>query len=187
MAIVSSIVEKSNAGLFENEIEFNGKYATIVRHLKNDLNLFTTFREAYVTAAIVGLLNGKKGSPSTEDTKDNASIFPNELSKRKPDLRFLYRIIMLVDDVPGYSIDDYMNRAFRFDSEDEDGAKLKENMALFHSYVCGGLDFLNDKFGNLDRIDDVTDTLYEWVHSIIDDLGYGSAPEELPIFAPIFD
>lgn len=32
------IIEKSNNGLFENEIEMNGNYATIVRHLKDDLS-----------------------------------------------------------------------------------------------------------------------------------------------------
>ena len=31
------IVEKGNSGLFDNEIEFNGKYATMVRFLKEDL------------------------------------------------------------------------------------------------------------------------------------------------------
>ena len=50
---MAGITEKSNSGLFENEVEFNGKYATYVRFLKEDIGLFSTFREAYVTAAVI--------------------------------------------------------------------------------------------------------------------------------------
>ena len=58
--MAANIIEKSNNGLFENEIEFIGRYATIVRHLKDDLGLFTTFREAYVTSVIIGYVNRSK-------------------------------------------------------------------------------------------------------------------------------
>ena len=37
--MAAGIIEKSNNGLFENEIEMNGNYATIVRHLKDDHRL----------------------------------------------------------------------------------------------------------------------------------------------------
>lgn len=40
---MAGITEKSNSGLFENEVEFNGKYATYVRFLKDDIGLFSTF------------------------------------------------------------------------------------------------------------------------------------------------
>ena len=33
------IIEKSNNGLFENEIEFNGNYATMVRYLKETVGV----------------------------------------------------------------------------------------------------------------------------------------------------
>ena len=62
---MASITEKSNNGLFENEIEINGKYATMARYLKEEASLFSTFREAYLTAAIVGFLNKAK------ESKDN--------------------------------------------------------------------------------------------------------------------
>lgn len=184
--MAGNIIEKSNNGLFENEIEFTGNYATIVRHLKDNLGLFTTFREAYVTAAIIGYVNRRTESDSNGDKVQAASIFPNELSKRKHDLRFLYRIIMLVEDDPTFTIDDYMNRAFRDDAGDGNAEKLKQNMSVFNSYVCGGLDFLNEKFGSLDRTDDIIDALYDMVHNfavdveLIDD-------DSLPDFEPDFE
>ena len=84
------IIEKSNNGLFENEIEFNGNYATMVRYLKETVGVFTTFREAYLVSAIVGYLNNAEESQNhKQDKVQSASIFPNELNKRKADLRFV--------------------------------------------------------------------------------------------------
>ena len=184
--MAANIVEKSNNGVFENEIEFTGRYATIVRHLKDDLGLFTTFREAYVTAAIIGFVNKRTETDENSDKVQAASIFPNELSKRKHDLRFLYRIMMLVKDDPTFTIDDYMNRAFRDDAEEGNADNLKQNMALFHSYVCGGLDYLNEKFGSLDRIDDIVDTLYDMVHNFAVDVEI-IEDDDLPDFEPDFE
>lgn len=184
--MAASIIEKSNNGLFENEIEFNGKYATIVRHLKEDLGLFTTFREAYITSAIIGYVNKRTETDGANDKVQPASIFPNELSKRKHDLRFLYRIIMLVEETPEFTIDDYMNRAFRDDAEDSNNSNLKQNMAIFNSYVCGGLDFLNERFGSLNRTDDIVDTLYEMVHNFSVDMGI-LEDDTLPDFEPDFE
>lgn len=184
--MAGGITEKSNNGLFENEIEFNGKYATIVRHLKEELGIFTTFREAYVTAAVIGFVNQKTEAEDSAEKVQAASIFPNELSKRKHDLRFLYRVMMLVEDDPNFSIDDYMNRAFRDDAEEGNADKLKQNMARFNSFVCGGLDYLNEKFGSLDRIDDIVDALYEFVHNFAVDVDV-LADDALPDFEPSFE
>ncbi len=184
--MATGIIEKSNNGLFENEIEFTGKYATIVRHLKDDLGLFTTFREAYVTAAIIGFVNKRKVSDDNNDKVQAASIFPNELNKRKHDLRFLYRIIMLTESDASYTIEDYMNRAFRDDAEEGNLDNLKRNMSLFHSYVCGGLDYLNEKFGSLDRTDDIVDVLYDLIHNFAVDVEV-IADDNLPDFEPDFE
>ena len=183
---MAGIIEKSNNGLFENEIELNGKYATIIRHLKEDLGLFTTFREGYVTSAVIGFLNQKSETEEKPDKVQAASIFPNELNKRKHDLRLLYRIIMLVQDEPTFTIDDYMNRAFRDDAEEANAEKLKQNMATFNSYVCGGLDLLQEKFGELDKTEDVVEALYEFVHSFAVDMEF-IQEGELPEFTPNFD
>lgn len=169
--MATGIVEKSNNGLFDNEIEINGKYATMARFLKEEAGIFVTFREAYLTAAIIGFLNKAKETKDIQDKVQAASIFPNELSKRKADLKLLYRIIMLVEEVPSFTIEDYMNRAFRDDSEEGNKDKLKANMNLFNGYVCGGLEFLYNKFKDLEKTDDIINTLYEYVHSFIVDVG----------------
>lgn len=42
---MAGISEKGNNGLFGNEVEFNGKYATYARFLKDEVGVFQTFRE----------------------------------------------------------------------------------------------------------------------------------------------
>ena len=86
---MAGISEKGNNGLFGNEIEFNGKYATYARFLRDDVGIFQTFREVYVIGAIVGYLNNRIETPDKGDKDQSASIFPNELSKRKIDLRHI--------------------------------------------------------------------------------------------------
>lgn len=180
--MANGIIEKSNNGLFDNEIEINGKYATMVRFLKEEVGIFSTFREAYLTSAIIGLLNSNKESIDNSEKVQPASIFPNELSKRKADLKLLYRIMMLSEETQGYTIEDYMNRAFRDDAEDSNKDKLKSNMVLFNSYACGGLEYLYNKFQNTNKTDDVIDILYEYIHSFGIDVGLLDEEESLPDF-----
>ncbi len=180
--MANGIIEKSNSGLFCNEIEMNGKYATIVRYLKEDIGIFSTFREAYIISAIIGFLHKNKGTNDNSEKVQAASIFPNELSKRLPDLKMLYRVIMLADETQAYTIEEYMNRAFRDDAETENADKLKTNMALFNLYVCGGLEILYEKFKDLDKIDNIVNALYAFVHEFIVDVGLIEEDDELPDF-----
>lgn len=175
------IVEKSNNGLFENEIEINGKYATIVRYLKEESKIFTTFREVYITAAIIGFLKNKTETKDASEKVQSASIFTDQLRTRKLDIKFLFRVLMLVKEEPTFEIDDYMNRTFRDGSEEDGFANLKEKMAIFNSYVCGGLEFLYDRFYNLHKKDDIINSVYELIHEIAIDTGI-LVPEGLPDF-----
>ena len=89
---------------------------------------------------------------------------------------------MLVEENPGYTIEDYMNRAFRDDAEEGNRDKLKANMALFNSYACGGLEVLYNKFQNLSKTDDIIDDLYDYIHSFGIDVGLLDEEDALPDF-----
>lgn len=183
--MAAGIIEKGSNGLFENEVELNGKYATIVRSLKEETGLFSTFREAYVAAAAIGFANHRRATEDVSEKVQPASIFKTELDKRKHDLKLLYRVIMLAEDNADYSIEDYIDRAFRDDSEHGNAEKLKENMALFNMYACGGLEYLYEKFEASDRQEDIIDALYDIVHNFA--IGIDLIEEdELPDFDPAF-
>lgn len=53
---MANIVVKGNSGLFENEIELYGKYASEIRFLKDEAGVFNSLRDAYMVAAIVGFI-----------------------------------------------------------------------------------------------------------------------------------
>lgn len=168
---MAGAVEKgNNPGLFENEIEFNGKYAFQIRYLKDDLHLFGTFREAYVTSAAIGYMFNKTETADDNEKYQEASIFSNELKKRGRDLKFLYRLIMLTKDESEFCDDDYINRTFKDDAEGGDLSKLRENIAVFNSYACGGLEFLYDKFKDVTSEEDKVSILYELMHPILSEL-----------------
>lgn len=176
------IIEKGSNGLFNSEIEFTGKYSLMAKYLKDQIGLFPTYREIYVVSVALGLYLNKKDSGDLGEKVQPSSIFPSELTKKKADLKFIYRIMMLVQDNPSYSIEDYMNRAFRDDTESEENREMvKENMKLFNSFACGGLEYLYRIFENQDDTEKVVDSLYEFVHGIIVDQGLTDEPE-LPDF-----
>lgn len=132
-------------GLFDKEYKFVGKHATYCRYLKDE-GIIKTFREVYLISTAVGYLNNATSPVDKEEKVQEASILPSELMQQKDNLTFLYRIIMLTREVPGYSIDDYKNRAFRDDVDDENPEKVKENMELFNSYSRAGVEILYDIF-----------------------------------------
>lgn len=180
--MLKGITEKSNNGLFENEIEFNGKYASYARFLRDDVGIFTTFRETYIVSAIVGYLNSVTESQDDTDKVQAASIFPTELDKRKHDLKFLYRLMLLTKDEEGFTPENYKDRAFRDDVE-EHAEQLKSNMELFNSYVCGGVELLYEKFKNCDDEDKIAIALYDFIREFAEDIGIEEAGE-LPDFTP---
>lgn len=176
------ITEKSNKGLFENEIEFNGKYATYARFLRDDVGIFATFREVYIISAIIGYLNNATESQDDTDKVQSASIFPTEIDKRKHDLKFLYRLLLLTKDEDGFTPDDYKDRAFRDDIE-EHAEQLRSNMDLFNSYVCGGVELLYEKFKECDDENKTAIVLYDLVREFAEDIGLEEAGD-LPDFTP---
>ena len=179
--MIKGITEKSNKGLFENEIEFNGKYATYARFLRDDVGIFATFRETYIVSAIIGYLNNVRESNDDTDKVQSASIFPTEIDKRKHDLKFLYRLLLLTKDEEGFSAEDYKDRAFRDDIE-EHADQLRSNMDLFNSYVCGGVELLYEKFKDCDDEDKIALTLYNLIREFAEDIGLEEG--ELPDFTP---
>ncbi len=182
---MAGIVEKGNNGLFSNEIEFTGKYATYARFLKDEAKLVNTLREAYVIGAIVGFLNNKTETEDNEEKVQPASVLPSEVIKRRADLRHIYRIIMLLKEEEGYSIDDYKNRAFKDDNEDNSD-QYKENMKIFNDYACGGVEYLYNRFVDCQDTDEVIDTLYDFIQEFSTDIELIEG-DELPEFKPEFN
>lgn len=186
---MDTIIEKGNNGLFENEIEFQGIYAKHLRMLKEEIGVFDTAREGYLTSVILGCLHKDYQKINKDVAADDVkplSIFGSDLVLRKSDLRYLYRVIMLWDESGDISVDDYMNRAFRDDSDTNRRDYLKKNMAIFNKYAMIGVEYLYDIFYECRNTDEVCDIVNAKTKNFY--LKYNELNDkELPDFNPKFD
>ena len=163
--------------LFDKEFEFQGKHANYCRFLKDEINLFRTFREAYTVSAIVGFINSSKSERDVkkkdEEKVQPASVLPSELAQRRPALTYIYRLMMLLEPIPNGDIKQYQDRTFRDDADaSKNPEKLAENMRLFNSYVLGGIEIIHERFKDCKSKKDTANTLYEFLTEFFEDNGF---------------
>jgi hypothetical protein len=131
--------------MFDNDISLVGKHATYTKFLVNDVSVFKRFMDVYMNGAIFGLLYGRKCEKDLDST-DKANILASTVINEKMRCDFIYRLIMLLDETPGLSIENRIDRAFRDDAKGEKSENHTANMQLFTSYVLGGIEVLYEKF-----------------------------------------
>jgi hypothetical protein len=149
--------------MFDKDMQIHGKYATYWKALsqlpgnandtsKNTFKVFENYIYVYMVAPIIGLLNGKKGQYDQNDSsKDTAGMLAEIQIKNAAKLKYIYRLIILMDDSLGLSEEEKINWAFRADNDEE---YVKQGMELYTSYFFGGLDVLYDTFVNSCITDD---------------------------------
>ena len=135
------------------------------------MDLFNTIREGYVLSILIGYLNNATIHDTDEFKDREVSIFANDLNSRKKDLKFIYRIILLAQEIPGMSVEDYMNRTFRDDTDPNRREQLKANMNIINEYAVKGIELLYNKFSNCHDKQILCDQLYEFVNSFAIDIG----------------
>lgn len=130
-------------------MDFYGKHATYLRSLapsrqyleKSDqrVTFFRSNIEVVLAAAVIGFVKQRK-APS-EGNKEVApnSIFAQALINHKDELELIYRLIMLLDDNDKLSIDNRIDKAFKYDADPE---KSKTGEDIFWAYVRGGIEYL---------------------------------------------
>lgn len=129
--------------MFNKEYSFRGIHAEKVIKLTakfdNDNQIFARNFDVYMVAPIIGFLYGRKADldKGTETTK----IFPDILMREQPNLKFNYRLIMLIDKENEPNFDERVNKAFRYYGSE----KAKNDEKLYEQYVRGGVDVLYEK------------------------------------------
>lgn len=140
--------------MFDKDMQIRGKYATYWKALtqlpgnavetSKNFKIFENYIHVYMVAPIIGLLNGRKGEyDPSDDSKDTAGMLAEIQLKNASKLKYIYRLIMLVDDSEGLSDEEKINRAFR---EDSNEASVKKGMELYTAYFFGGLEILYETF-----------------------------------------
>ena len=140
--------------MFDKDMQIRGKYATYWKALtqlpgnavetSKNFKIFENYIYVYMVAPIIGLLNGRKGQyDPADESKDTAGMLAEIQIKNASKLKYIYRLITLVDDSEGLSDEEKINRAFREDNSEE---SVKKGMDLYTAYFFGGLEVLYETF-----------------------------------------
>lgn len=130
--------------LFENDVTIFGKHATHLKYLVNEAKLYNDYIDVYMNAAVFGYLYSRKKERDTTST-DRARIYADAFSNHRLDCIFLYRMITLLDG-DDLSIEERLDRAFRYDANPEKEEELQKCIENFNSYVRGGIEYMFSLF-----------------------------------------
>lgn len=164
--------------MFDREYSFRGKHAQYVKDLvDNDkAGLFNRNVDVYIIAPIIGFLNGRTAKSESGDL--TTKIFSDQLHREQNKLKFIYRLIMLLDDKDNQlSSNDKIDRAFRSDNNEE---ALSKNMEIYEAYVLGGVEHLHEKlFEDKIDVDDFLHGMFEFVKEFKQDLSMREEDQDI--------
>lgn len=132
--------------------------------LHSNFKVFNSYVDAYIVCPLIGYLFGRR-IPMGSASDGDVGILYEQISKKKSELRFVYQIIMLIDEESEPDKERRIFRAFRLsETADEDKAQMAENMKIFNEFFLGGIDVMHEQF-----VDQCTDDasylkrIYEFV------------------------
>lgn len=140
--------------MFDKDMQIRGKYATYWKALtqlpgnavetSSNFKIFENYIYVYMVAPIIGLLNGRRAYVDpADDSKDTAGMLAEVQIKNLAKLKYIYRLIVLMDDSEGLTNEEKIDRAFR---EDDNEEVAKKGMELYMAYFLGGLEVLYETF-----------------------------------------
>ncbi len=162
--------------MFDKEYSFYGLHAEKVNKLtapfdsNSSVKLFNRNLDVYILAPIIGFIYGRK-SIIDKSISLTASIFPEQLLKEQQTLKYIYQLIMLVDNKKELSFEDRLNKAFRNYSRENSF----DDQILYEQYVLGGVEVLYEKLiesnkaigGYINTFYDFIDEFHERYHNDI--------------------
>lgn len=154
--------------MFSKEYSFKGTHADKVKKLTANVtqnvnkHLFSRNLDVYILAPIVGFLYQRKAPLDTTPNIDTTKIFPEQLIGAQEELKFNYRLIMLLDKENEPDASERIKHAFEY-FEKEKGAK---DELLYEEYVRGGIDVLYEKL--IENSLDTVKNLFEFIEDFND-------------------
>ncbi len=139
--------------MFEKDYVVRGKHAHYLKYLNafqrkmepeqygKNAGIFPAAIDIYVVAPLIGAAYNRIALPDY-DSQDTVNIHADAIIRRQRDLATVYRLIMLIERQSEATEEERVKRAFR---DDEDEAKLSENIELFHQFMRGGLEWLYEQ------------------------------------------
>lgn len=132
--------------MYEKNILIKGKHATYMKELVSTIDsniasgIFKRNLDVYLIAPIVGKVYGRKVSPDSGD--DSTSIHVEQLLGASDELDANFRTIILLEDKEKLDTNQRVDRAFKYDRDEE---KRKPYDEVMNQYILGGIEILHEK------------------------------------------
>ena len=152
---------------FQSDFPIFGKEAGYIRYLVDELKVFSTFYDAAMAGAVLGVLYER----TSEDRSNyKATIFADKMNKSYEDTMMTFRLVILTQQKIDWTNKQRVDICFRYNTDphpsQEESELLGQAVKLFISYIKGGLDILFEAFQNR-----VVDDPYEIVSREMDLIG----------------
>lgn len=144
--------------MFDKDYKITGKHANYWKDLCElagnvpdrdqhaNFKIFNAYIDAYIVCPLIGYQYSRKGTIDNS-VDGNAGMMTEVLTKRSKELKYVYQILMLIDEESEPDPDKRVFRAFNLSESSEENRKLiAENMKIFNAYFLGGLEVLHEQF-----------------------------------------
>ncbi|MDD6135069.1 MAG: hypothetical protein PUB49_10355 [Selenomonadaceae bacterium] len=138
--------------MFDKQMTFSGKHADYLRHLAPSkkmgeskmqrTTIFSSNIEVLKVAPVVGFLFNRLGQVERDKEITDNTVFLEQVLKIQKNLMQNYRLIMLLHDQDKVSVDERINRAFRYDRQPD---KRAYGDKVFNQYLLGGIEVLYEE------------------------------------------
>ena len=138
--------------MFDKNMTFYGKHANYLRQLapskisggavEQRKSIFDNNMQVIELASIIGFMYKRKGEIDKDTSIPPNNIFLEQVMKIKDVLELNYRVIMLLDGKNKLSQDERLDRAFRYDRDEE---RRKAGDEIFLAYLLGGIELLYEE------------------------------------------
>lgn len=155
--------------MFNEAYKFIGSHATKVIELTSvfeetsNIKMFNRVVDVYINAPIIGFLYNRKADKDKSEgaSKIDKTIFLQQMLDASIDLKYIFRLIILLDKEYEPDEEKRIDKAFRNFGKDE------SDIELFEQYVRGGVDVLHEKLiENAENPMDYIQNLYEFIEEI---------------------
>ena len=130
--------------MFDKQYRFTGSHSEKVNALtaifdeESKAKLFERNLDVYINAPLIGFLYRRKGIKDSNGDTSPQNIFPEQMINASDKLKYILRLILLLDTEHEPNETKRLDKAFRQFGQDED-------LVLFDQYVLGGVDVLYEK------------------------------------------
>ncbi len=138
------VITGIHANYLKDLCELRGNVADKEQH--KNFKIFKAYIEAYILCPLIGYQYGRKGKMGSAADGD-VGILAEQIIRRSGELKYVYQILMLVDEESEPDVEKRIYRAFNFSEKTaDDKAMIASCMEIYNEYFLGGVEVLHEQF-----------------------------------------